>query len=337
MNDFNTSTTIKNLFSCTAENFTETALEIFNFQYQHNKIYNTYCNILKINPNTITCLNKIPFLPIQFFKSREITTTEFAPAIIFKSSGTTGSVNSKHFVKNLSLYEESFLKSFRQFYGDEKKFCIIGLLPSYLERKGSSLIYMVEDLIKKSEHTSSGFYLYDHAMLKNVLSENEKNSQPTLLIGVTYALLDFAEQNNMQLKHTIIMETGGMKGRREELTRKEVHEILKKNLGVLSIHSEYGMTELLSQAYSKGDGIFDCPQWMKILIRNEDDPFDITTAENCEGKFCNGAVNIIDLANIYSCSFIATDDTGILYQNGCFEITGRLENSDIRGCGLMIM
>ena len=328
---------IESVFLCTAKNFTEQALEVFNFQYQHNNIYRAYCDILKINSEAINTLEKIPFLPIQFYKSKEIKTTDFESSIIFESSGTSGSINSKHFVKDLAVYEKSFLKNFSHFYGDEKQLCIIGLLPSYLERKRSSLVYMVDDLIKKSEHKSSGFYLYDHAKLKEVLLQNEKDLQPTILIGVTYALLDFAKENKLQLKNTIVMETGGMKGRREEMTRKEVHKILKENLGVNEVHAEYGMTELLSQAYSKRDGIFECPAWMRILIRKEDDPFEITPAENCKGIFCNGAVNIIDLANIYSCAFIATDDTGKLYKNNNFEITGRLENSDIRGCGLMIL
>ena len=328
---------VGSILECTSENFTQRALEVFNFQYQNNKIYRAYCDILKTNPVAVNKLEKIPFLPIQFFKTKEIKTTEFEQVVIFESSGTSGSVNSKHFVKDLSVYEKSFITSFRQFYGDEKELCIIGLLPSYLERKGSSLVYMVDDLIKKSAHKSSGFYLYDHDQLKNVLLENEKNLQPTLLIGVTYALLDFAQQNKLQLKTTIVMETGGMKGRREEMTRKEVHNILKENLGISEVHSEYGMTELLSQAYSKGDGIFETPSWMRILIRKEDDPFDITTAEKCNEQFCTGAINIIDLANIFSCAFIATDDTGKLYGNNKFEVTGRLENSDMRGCGLMIL
>ena len=330
-------TLIKDVFSCTAQNFTDIAIKVFNFQYQYNKVYRAYCDILKINPAHVTTLEKIPFLPIQFFKTKQIITTEFEPAIIFESSGTTGSINSKHFVKDVAVYEESFINSFRDFYGNEKKVCIIGLLPSYLERSGSSLVYMVDNLIKKSEHKASGFYLYDYEKLKDVLLQNERDLQHTILIGVTYALLDFAEQNNMQLKYTTIMETGGMKGRREEMTRNEVHKIIKENLGVSLVHSEYGMTELLSQAYSNGNGIFVCPNWMKILIRKEDDPFDITTAENSDGTFCNGAINIIDLANIFSCSFIATDDTGKLYANNKFEISGRLENSDIRGCGLMIL
>ena len=337
MNTMTSSVLLQSVSLCKKENFTEKALEVFHFQYENNKVYRAYCDILKTVPADVNTLEKIPFLPIQFFKNKQIKTTAFEPVIIFESSGTTGSINSKHFVKDLSVYEESFIKCFRNFYGNEKQICIIGLLPSYLERKGSSLVYMVNDLIKKSAHKASGFYLYDHEKLKDVLLQNEKDLQPTLLIGVTYALLDFAEQNKLRLNNTIIMETGGMKGRREEMNRKEVHEILKKNLGVTSIHSEYGMTELLSQAYSKEEGIFECPAWMRILIRKEDDPFDITTGENCKEMFCNGAVNIIDLANIYSCSFIATDDMGKLYRNNNFEITGRLENSDMRGCGLMIL
>ena len=337
MNPISSTVLQQSVLICTQENFTEKALEVFNFQYEHNKVYRIYCDILNKAPADVTSLEKIPFLPIQFFKSKQIKTTEFEPTVIFESSGTTGSINSRHFVKDLSVYEESFIKNFSNFYGNEKQICIIGLLPSYLERKGSSLVYMVNNLIKKSTHKASGFYLYDHKKLKEVLLQNENGLQPTILIGVTYALLDFAEQNKLQLNNTIIMETGGMKGRREEMTRKEVHEMLKENLGVTSVHSEYGMTELLSQAYSKGEGIFECPAWMRILIRKEDDPFDISTAENYKELFCNGAINIIDLANIYSCSFIATDDTGKLYKNNNFEITGRLENSDIRGCGLMIL
>ena len=337
MNTISSKALVQSVFLCSKANFAEKALEVFNYQYLHNKIYRTYCEILKIKPSAINALEKIPFLPIQFFKSNQIKTTEFEAAIIFESSGTTSSVNSRHFVKDLSVYEESYLKSFRHFNGDEKELCIIGLLPSYLERKGSSLVYMVDDLIKKSAHKASGFYLYDHEKLKDVLLQNEKDLQPTLLIGVTYALLDFAQQNELQLKKTIIMETGGMKGRREELTRNEVHKILIKSLGISEVHSEYGMTELLSQAYSKGEGIFEAPAWMRILIRKEDDPFDIIRAENCNGNYNTGGINIIDLANIYSCAFIATDDTGKLYGNNKFEITGRFENSDMRGCGLMML
>ncbi len=331
-------TTLQNIILNTTEhNFVENALQVFNFQYVHNEMYRSYCDLLKINTKNINSLEKIPYLPIQFFKSKIIKTTPFETDIVFESSGTTGSVNSKHFIKDLRLYEESFLQTFRQFYGNEKDYCVIGLLPSYLERKGSSLVYMVNDLIQKSGKKESGFYLYDYENLKKILLENEAAKQPTILIGVTYALVDFAEKNTMQLNHSIIMETGGMKGRRKEMTRKEVHSLLINNLGVQTVHSEYGMTELLSQAYSKADGIFECPPWMKILVRSEDDPFNITVAENVKHTYATGAVNIIDLANMYSCSFIATDDAGKLFSNNSFEITGRLENSDIRGCSLMVM
>jgi hypothetical protein len=325
------------ILSCTAANFEAIALKVFNFQYVYNDMYRSYCNLLKISPSQITSIEKIPYLPIQFFKSKAIKTTAFTEEIIFESSGTTGSINSKHFVKQKSLYEESYLKTFRQFYGSETNYCIIGLLPSYLERQGSSLVYMVDDLIKKTNHTSSGFYLYDYEKLKAVLLENEAAKQPTILIGVTYALIDFAEKNSMQLQHTVVMETGGMKGRREELTRKEVQHILSSRLGVLHIHSEYGMTELLSQAYSKENGIFNSPPYMRVLLRSEEDPFDICSTINAQNKFETGAINIIDLANLYSCAFIATDDVGKIYADKSFEILGRLENSDVRGCGLMIL
>jgi hypothetical protein len=324
------------ILNCTSTNFTEIALKVFNFQYLYNDMYRSYCNLLRINPAQITSIEKIPYLPIQFFKSKTIKTTAFTEEIIFESSGTTSSTNSKHFVKEKSLYEESFLKTFRQFYGAETNYCVIGLLPSYLERQGSSLVYMVDDLIKKSGHYSSGFYLYDYEKLTAVLLENEAAKQPTILIGVTYALIDFAEKNNMQLQHTIVMETGGMKGRREELTRKEVHQILSSELGLKFIHSEYGMTELLSQAYSTENGIFNCPAYMEVLVRSEEDPFDICASVSPNKPFEIGAINIIDLANLYSCCFIATDDLGKIYADKSFEIMGRLENCDVRGCGLMI-
>jgi hypothetical protein len=320
----------------TAANFEQIALQVFNFQYENNPLYREYCILLRKMPNNVNYIHEIPFLPIAFFKNKIIKTTQFEEEIIFESSGTTGSINSKHFIKEKKMYEESYLKGFSQFYGNEKDYCIIGLLPSYLEKQGSSLVYMVDDLIKKSTHKNSGFYLYEYDKLKEILLENETAKQPTLLIGVTYALIDFAEQNELQLQHTIIMETGGMKGRKKELTRAAVHNILSTKLGVKKIHSEYGMTELLSQAYSKADGIFNCSSSMRVLIRDEDDPFKISALVEKEKEFTKGGVNIIDLANLYSCSFIATDDAGKLYTDGSFEVLGRLENSDIRGCGLMV-
>lgn len=332
MNELTILEEIKNV---NAANFDAVAIKFFNFQYLHNELYHNYCTILKIEPSNILKIEQIPFLPIQFFKTKEIKTTIFDAELIFESSGTTGSINSKHFIKHKIIYEESYLAGFKQFYGNEKDYCIIGLLPSYLERQSSSLVYMVNDLIKKSAHKNSGFYLYDYEKLKTVLQQNENAKQKTILIGVTYALLDFAEQFPIKLEHTIVMETGGMKGRREELTRNELHKILSANFATENIHSEYGMTELLSQAYSTQKGIFTCTNSMKILLRSEDNPLEIL--HNNDKSYTTGAINIIDLSNIYSCSFIATDDAGKLYKNGTFEILGRLENSDIRGCGLMII
>ncbi len=327
----------KRVFAASAENYNELALELFNYQYQNNDVYRLYCNALKVEPDTIISIDKIPFLPISFFKTHVVKTTEFETETVFESSGTTNSINSKHYVKDIAVYKNSFTNCFEKFYGAANKKCILGLLPSYLERNNSSLILMTEELIKACSNALSGFYLDDYEKLHRTLMHNELLKMPTLLIGVTYALLDFAEKYPMQLRHTIIMETGGMKGRREEMTRKEVHEQLQKQLGISLVHSEYGMTELLSQAYSKGDGIFHCPAWMKILIRAEDDPFNISQANLTMNKPLTGAINIIDLANIYSCAFIATDDMGRLHQNESFEVLGRLDSSDIRGCSLMVL
>ncbi len=272
-------------------------------------------------------------MPIALFKTHTIATTDFEPEVVFESSGTTQTINSKHLVKDVGLYEQSFNAAFRLFYGEPKDWCIIALLPSYLERNNSSLVMMAERLIHQSEHADSGFYLDDLEKFHQIITGLEKQQQKTLLIGVTFALLDFAEAFPLQLQHTIIMETGGMKGRRKEMTRQEVHAILCKSFGLSKIHSEYGMTELLSQAYSAGDGIFTCPPWMKVLVREEDDPLSVLLAE--KNKIASGAVNVIDLANIYSCSFIATDDAAKLYPDESFEILGRLDNSDIRGCSLL--
>ena len=325
----------KIIFAASDDNFIELAIELFQFQFQNNEVYQKYCNTLNVSVDEVTSLEKIPFLPIQFFKSLRIITTDFEAGAVFESSGTTATVNSSHFVKDLNLYKKSFNTGFEKFYGAAKNKCILGLLPSYLERKNSSLVFMVDTLIKESYNNLSGFYLYDYDKLHNAILHNEILMQPTILIGVTYALLDFAERYPMQLRHTIIMETGGMKGRREEMTRQEVHKELQNNLGVALVHSEYGMTELLSQAYSKGDGIFHCPPWMKVLIREEDDPFKIYSTTSLIEKPLTGAINVIDLANIYSCSFIATEDAGRLYTNKSFEVLGRIDNSDIRGCSLM--
>ena len=325
----------KRVFAACAADFEEVALELFRYQYQNNEVYQQYCNSLHRVADEVYSLEKIPFLPIQFFKSHQIKTTPFDDGVIFESSGTSSAITSRHFVKDVDIYKKSFTAGFQKFYGLPQNKCILGLLPGYLERTNSSLVFMVNDLIQKSENKLSDFYLYDFDKLHRTILHNEILKQPTLLIGVTYALLDFAEKHTMQLRHTIVMETGGMKGRKEEMTRQQVHQVLQNNLGVSLVHSEYGMTELLSQAYSKGDGIFHCPPFMKILIREEDDPFSIYTAASLKEKPVTGAINIIDLANIYSCSFIATADVGRLYSNESFEMLGRMDNSDIRGCSLM--
>lgn len=325
----------KSIFAAREDDFNGLALELFNHQYQHNTIYRQFCDTLKIRAAAIDAVNKIPFLPISFFKTHTVQTGSFENSTVFESSGTTQSIPSRHFVKDIDLYRKSFTTCFEKFYGLPQNKCILGLLPAYLERKNSSLVLMADELIKTSNNPLSGFYLYDHEKLHSTILHNELLKLPTLLIGVTYALLDFAAAYPMQLRHTIVMETGGMKGRREELTRTEVHAQLQKQLGISLVHSEYGMTELLSQAYSKGDGIFHCPGWMKIVLRDEDDPFHIITAADVQNRSQSGLINVIDLANIHSCSFIATDDVGRLHANESFEVLGRADSSDNRGCSLM--
>ena len=327
----------KRIFAASTGHFNALAIELFQFQYKNNSVYRQYCDLLKVQVAGVHSIQKIPFLPISFFKTHAVKTTAFEAETVFESSGTTGSVNSKHFIKDLSLYTKSFTTCFEKFYGPPKYKCILGLLPSYLEKNNSSLIRMTEELIKAGDSNLSGFYLYDHERLHRTIIHNELLKIPTLLIGVTYALLDFAEEYPMHLNHTIVMETGGMKGRRKEMTRQQVHEQLQSQLGVSLVHSEYGMTELLSQAYSKGDGIFHCPGWMKVLIRDEDDPLHVWAVPNTHEKPLTGIINIIDLANIYSCSFIATDDIGRLYSNESFEVLGRVDSSDIRGCSLLAL
>lgn len=323
------------IFHASPENFTELALAVFHFQHQNNEVYNQYCQALKVDPEAIHSVDKIPFLPISFFKTHSVSSTEFSPAAIFESSGTTQTINSRHLVKDLSIYEESFTSTFERFYGHPANWCIIALLPSYLERKNSSLVMMADQLITKSLHPQSGFYLHEYEKLHTVLTELESRQQKTLLIGVTFALLELAEKFPSRLVNTLVMETGGMKGRREELTRQQVHELLCSAFQQNVVHSEYGMTELLSQAYSTGKGIFNCPPWMRILIREEDDPFAVHVAG--EQQVLSGAINVIDLANLYSCSFIATDDAGRLYPDESFEVMGRLDHSDIRGCSLLAL
>jgi len=314
----------------TEQEFNEISIEIFNYQYTNNLIYQQFCNLLKINPTEITKINQIPFLPIEFFKTHIVKSGAYKEEQVFLSSGTTGENKSKHYVKDLSLYKKSYKNAFQQFYGNVKDYCILALLPSYLEREGSSLIYMITDLIKKSEHKKSNFFLNNEGFLIDNLRFLVKNKQKTILFGVSFALLDLAEKYEIDLSNVIIMETGGMKGRRKELTREELHKVYKKSFNVSEIHSEYGMTELLSQAYSKGNGIFKTPNWMKIFIRDINDPFSLI--ENNK----TGGINVIDLANIDSCSFIATQDLGKKNNNGEFEVLGRFDDSDLRGCNMLI-
>tara|TARA_R110002124_G_scaffold120895_6_gene279020 strand:+ start:80950 stop:81924 length:975 start_codon:yes stop_codon:yes gene_type:complete len=321
----------KDIFSITSEeDFEALALKIFRFQHENVKVYREFCDLLKIDPSKINNSANIPFLPIQFFKSHKVILKGLFEETIFTSSGTTGSITSKHFVANLPLYERSFSQAFKENYGDPSEVVILALLPSYLEREGSSLIYMVDWLIKKSNNPHSGFYLHDTDALIEKLRFLESQKIKTVLVGVSYALLDLIEKQPFQLENTIVMETGGMKGKRKELVKEELHEILKKGFGVSEIHSEYGMTELLSQAYSHSKGIFTTPPWMKVLIRDPEDALTLVTAKT-------GGINVIDLANLYSCSFIATQDLGKKYSDNSFEILGRFDTSDIRGCNLMVL
>ena len=311
--------------------FEKMALKVFRFQYENNLIYQEFCDFLKTNVQRVKSLEQIPFLPIQFFKSQKVVSNKNSIQETFTSSGTTGLMTSKHFVTDISLYEESYRKGFSQFYGNIEDYVVLALLPSYLEREGSSLIYMVEDLIQMTNNTESGFYLHNHEELIEKLVKLDNGGQNVILIGVTYALLDLIEKQTFNLKNTIIMETGGMKGKRKEMIRKELHSQLCDGFGVYAIHSEYGMTELLSQAYSLGNGVFECPSWMQILVRDTEDALTFVK----EGK--TGGINVIDLANVNSCSFIATQDLGKKNPNTTFEVLGRFDNSDIRGCNLMVI
>ena len=311
--------------------FDKLALKVFRFQYENNLVYREFCDFLKTDVQKVKTIQQIPFLPIQFFKSHEVVSNSNPIQTIFTSSGTTGMVTSKHLVTDVSIYEESYRKAFSQFYGNIEDYVVLALLPSYLEREGSSLIHMVDDLIQLSNHPESGFYLHNYDELIEKIIQLDQSGQNVILIGVTYALLDLIEKQSFQLENTIIMETGGMKGKRKEMIREELHQELCNGFGVKSIHSEYGMTELLSQAYSLGDGIFECPSWMQISIRDTEDALSYVK----EGK--TGGINVIDLANINSCSFIATQDLGKKYSNGSFEVLGRFDHSDIRGCNLMVV
>ena len=310
--------------------FLKTALEVFHYQYNNNRLYRDFCINLGRGLEAVNSVEDIPFIPVEFFRNHKIITGCTRTQIVFESSGTTGVVPGKHFVSDLTLYEESFITTFSRFYGNPDEYLILALLPSYTERKGSSLVYMVNKLVEKSTNPKSGFYKENSAGLIRTVTEAKEVNSKILIFGVSFALLDLAEKSVPNMTGVIIMETGGMKGRRKELTRQELHKILMEKLKVDTVHSEYGMTELLSQAYSAGEGIFHCPAWMKIMIRDPQDPLTIYDRP----RF-TGGINIIDLANINSCSFIATNDLGRLHEDGGFEVLGRFDNSDIRGCNLM--
>jgi len=310
-------------------NFNEIALSVFRFQYLNNRVYNAFCNVLNKNPQNVNSIEKIPFMPVALFKSNKVITGNFKlPDLYFESSSTTSDVPATHYVHNAALYDASLLSGFINAYGSPSQYVILALLPSYLQRNHASLVYMANVLMKESNHPENGFFLHHTSHLKNILLQLEAQGKSTLLLGVTFALLDFAQEFPMPLSHTIVMETGGMKGRKKELTRNEVHDILKSAWGLTQIHSEYGMTEMLSQAYSHNAGLFNCSNTMKVLCRDVNDPFEISLS----GKGC---LNIIDLANLYSCSFLATDDIGEIHENGSFQVNGRMDNSALRGCSLM--
>lgn len=309
------------------------AIDLFRRQYRMNPLLAAFSDRLGRHPEGVDGITAIPFLPISFFKTSDVVSGNFHPEAVFTSSGTSGTVGSRHLVERLADYRASFTEAFRLFYGEPSSWCILALLPSYLERGGSSLVLMADELIRHSGHPCGGFYLHDYEALKQTLQRLEREGQRTLLLGVTYALMDFADAHPMPLRHTVVMETGGMKGRRRERTRQDVHAHLKERLGLEAVHSEYGMTELLSQAYSHGEGLFRTPPWMRVLIRAEDDPFWVSDVN--PDRIVTGAINVIDLANRSSCAFIATDDLGRLHPDGSFEVIGRIDNSDIRGCSLM--
>jgi len=323
--------TAEHIFSISNEReFEIIALAAFQHQAKHCGIYSGFVKNLGVDPASIDTISKIPFLPIEFFKTHDVITKGHYPEITFSSSGTTGSLQSRHLVSDTSLYIRSYREGFNHFYGDIANYTLTALLPSYQEREGSSLIFMIDDLIEQTNNLNSGYFLYDHQVLEQKLKLLHDAGQPTLLIGVTYALLDFAESRTLEFPELIVMETGGMKGKRKEMIRTELHEILCNGFGVPLIHSEYGMTELLSQAYSKGGGIFHCPPWLKVLVRDTNDPLSLL------GNQQTGGLNFIDLANINSCSFIATQDLGRTFPDGTFEVLGRFDNSDIRGCNLLV-
>jgi len=326
-----TDTIEEHIFGIKSEkDFNTKALEIFHFQYVQNSVYHQFADGLGINTASVKNYREIPFLPIGFFKSHKVVSGNFKPEAVFQSSGTTGMTTSHHFVKSIRLYEQSLLRGFNLFFGKPENYIFLALLPSYLKRTGSSLIHMADLLIRLSNDENSGFYLHDYAKLSTVLTRLKRQKKKVILLGVTYALLDMAERFPQDFPGLILMETGGMKGKRREMVREELHAILQSAFRVTNIFSEYGMTELLSQAYSKGRGVFSTPPWMKVLIRDINDPLSLMP----EGK--SGGINVIDLANIHSCSFIATQDLGKLHTPSDFEVLGRFDNSDVRGCNLLV-
>lgn len=312
------------------KNFNELALELFKFQAETNKIYKRYIQYLCLNPADIKRIEDIPFLPVQFFKEHKILCEGVDYQTIFESSGTSNLNPSKHFISDVEIYKKSLHKSFELFFGNINDYIILALLPSYLESKNSSLIFMVKELIKASNDNRSGFYLYNYKDLYSLINSLSKGKKKIFLLGVSFALLEFAQKYNVDMHNSVVMETGGMKGRGKELPREELHKILCKSFNKKEIQSEYGMTELLSQSYSMGKGIFKSPPWKKILIRNIYDPFEMLEANK------SGGINVIDLANITSCAFIETSDIGVLQENNTFKVLGRIDNSDIRGCNLML-
>ena len=311
--------------------FKAKALEVFRYQATENEVYKKFIDLLGVEPSRINDLEEIPFLPIEFFKTHKVVSGIKPVEMTFLSSGTTGTVQSRHHVADLDVYRQSFMTAFKQFYGDPEDWIILALLPNYLERTGSSLVYMAQELIACSSYKESGFYLDELDNLTEKLTALDNEGRKILLLGVSFALLDLVEKTKFSLKNTVVMETGGMKGRRKEMVREELHTALCEGFGVNEIHSEYGMTELLSQAYSSGKGVFKTPPWMQVLIRDPEDPLRILPENS------GGGINIIDLANVNSCSFIATQDLGKKVSGDLFQVLGRFDNADIRGCNLLVV
>lgn len=331
----------KDIFNIkTNSDFNAICMEVFRFQAENNKIYRSYLDLIETDINSVSSPLDIPCLPIKLFKDKKIVSFEGDEQIIFTSSATTGMVPSKHYVKDLEIYTNSFIKGFEYFYGDVAQYTVLALLPSYLERKGSSLVYMADTMIKesiKSGNTLSGFYLYNYKDLYNTLLELKKENKKTLLIGVSFALIAFVQEYSIDFPNLVVIETGGMKGRGKELSRNELHSILSNGFGVKNIHSEYGMAELMSQAYSKENGVFSTPPWLKIFARDLYNPFSYLTPDSYSNNNPpQGGINIIDLANLYSCSFIETEDIGVVFSNGDFTIDGRIKESELRGCNMLL-